>query len=341
LAILVGNYAIVVGASGDLDEYVEKSLEALRIAEKSGDRDLECAIATYVLISHDLSGRVREGLALFESGLGEPPAGRSIGPEVTGFYPDVGRAVARSELLLCAGQVREGLAEWARAERLALEHDDRIFLAIIYFTAFFFPEFLGSDAPVLAHARRALEIAEPIGDAFGVNLAWVGIGIGHSFVGEWQEARAALERALALMRAQRAGLFFEARALTYLARVELRLGEIEQARSTIEAAVRAGQEHHTRIWHIQAHLERARILREIDGTNGIDEASLSLGAAERLIEETGAEGLRPQVHEERGRLAHLRGDTCERDRELAEAHRLYVAIGATGHAERLAKESRP
>jgi hypothetical protein len=285
-----------------------------------------------------LSGRVREGLALFELGLGELPAGRTIGPEVTGWYPEVARAVARSELLLYAGRVREGLSERARAEHLALERDDRIFVAIIYFTSFLIPEFVGSPAPVLAHARRALEISEPIGYAFGVNLAWVGIGIGHSLVGEWQEARSALERGLELMRAQRAGLFFESRALTHLARAELRLGEVERARATIEAAVHAGQERHTRLWEIQAHLERARILREIDESGGIDEASLSLDAAKRLIEETGAESLRPQVHEERGRLAHLHGNTATRDRELAEAHRLYVAIGADGHAARLAKE---
>src|SRR5262249_113585 len=132
--------------------------------------------------------------------------------------------------------------------------------------------------------------------------------------------------------------FSEAQALTHLARVKLRLGEVEQARFTINAAVRAGQEHNMRVFEIFAHLERARILREIDGPGGIEEASLSLDAAERHIEETGAESLRPQVHEERGRLAHLRGDTATHERELAEAHRLYVAIGADGHGARLAKE---
>jgi tetratricopeptide (TPR) repeat protein len=190
----------------------------------------------------------------------------------------------------------------------------------------------------LAHGRRALEIAEPIGDAFGVNLAWAAIGIGHSLRGEWHEARPALERALQLMREQRTGLFYEAYTLTHRARVELRLGDVEQARSTIEEAVRVGKEHHTRAWEIQAHLERARVLRELDGSNGIEEASHSLGAAERLIEETGAESFRPQLHEEHGRLADLHGDIAARDRELAKAHRLYAAIGATGHAERLAKE---
>jgi adenylate cyclase len=338
LAILVGNYGVFVGTQGRVDEYVEKSLEALRIAEECGDRDLQCAIGTTVLFSHGLSGRIRDGLAICESGLGELFARRNVGPEVIGYYPDAAGAISRSFLLLHAGRVREGHAEWERAKRLAFEHDDRSVLAIIHYNAAVIAEFVGSDLRVLEHARRAFEIADPIGDTFSINMAWIGIGIGHSFVGEWHEARAALERALALMREQRTSLFFEARTLTYLARVELRLGEIERACTTIEAAVRAGQEHYTRVWELQAHLERARILREIERLEGLEQVSLSLDAAARLIEETGAESLRPQLHEERGRLAHLNGDIAARDRELVEAHRLYVAIGATGHAERLAKE---
>ena len=338
LAILVGNYGVLLGMAGGTDDYVEKSFEALRIAEKSGDRDVQCAVSAFVLLSHCLSGRIREGLALCESGLAGLFAGRKVGPEITGFYPDVARSWARWTLLLYAGRAREALAERVRAEQLALEHDDRVVLSIIYHSSIFIPEIVGSEARVLAHGRQALEIAEPVGDALDVNLAWVAIGIEHSLGGEWREAQTTLKQSLALMREQRSGLFYEPLALTHLTRVELRLGEVDRALSTVEAAIRSGQEHHTRVWETQAHIERARILREIDGSGGVGEANLSLDAAERLIEETGAESLRPHLHEERGRLAELRGDTATRDRELAEAHRLYVAIGADGHAARLAKE---
>src|SRR5262249_22113902 len=52
LAMLIGNYGVIVGTAERADRYVEKSLEALRIAEESGDRDLQCSIATLVLFSH-------------------------------------------------------------------------------------------------------------------------------------------------------------------------------------------------------------------------------------------------------------------------------------------------
>jgi hypothetical protein len=57
-----------------------------------------------------------------------------------------------------------------------------------------------------------------------------------------------------------------------------------------------------------------------------------------LIEETGGRAHEPHVRIERARLAELCGDAAVRDRELREAHRLFVEMGASGHAERLAKE---
>ncbi len=40
----------------------------------------------------------------------------------------------------------------------------------------------------------------------------------------------------------------------------------------------------------------------------------------------------------RSERAHARGDAASRERHLREAHRLYTEMGATGHAERLARE---
>ncbi len=52
----------------------------------------------------------------------------------------------------------------------------------------------------------------------------------------------------------------------------------------------------------------------------------------------GARVYRPQVCEERAELARLRSDEAACTRELREALRLYTEMGATGHAERLARE---
>ena len=52
---------------------------------------------------------------------------------------------------------------------------------------------------------------------------------------------------------------------------------------------------------------------------------------------TGARGT-TEHHEERANVARALGDEAAREHELAVAHRLYAEMGATGHAERLARE---
>jgi primosomal protein N' len=49
-------------------------------------------------------------------------------------------------------------------------------------------------------------------------------------------------------------------------------------------------------------------------------------------------GMQPALHEARGRLAALRGDSSGRERELGEARRMYTEMGAARHAERVDEE---
>ena len=54
-----------------------------------------------------------------------------------------------------------------------------------------------------------------------------------------------------------------------------------------------------------------------------------------------ASGMRvdlPSLFELRAALAERRGNPQEARRRLREAHRLYTEMGASGHAERLARE---
>ncbi|MFQ5698721.1 MAG: hypothetical protein ACE5IL_10620 [Myxococcota bacterium] len=60
--------------------------------------------------------------------------------------------------------------------------------------------------------------------------------------------------------------------------------------------------------------------------------------AQALVEETGGRSVEPQIHEERARVAAMRDDADGARRTLQHAYALYVEIGATGHAERLARE---
>ncbi len=67
-------------------------------------------------------------------------------------------------------------------------------------------------------------------------------------------------------------------------------------------------------------------------------AEPSLERAAECVEITGARSYLPQIAVERAKLARLEGDEAGRERHLREAHRLYTEIGATGYAERVARE---
>jgi hypothetical protein len=60
--------------------------------------------------------------------------------------------------------------------------------------------------------------------------------------------------------------------------------------------------------------------------------------AEHLVASIEGSALSPRILELRGRLAAAVGDAPSSDPTLREALDLYRAIGATGHAERLARE---
>ena len=68
------------------------------------------------------------------------------------------------------------------------------------------------------------------------------------------------------------------------------------------------------------------------------EIESALERAEHLVASIEGRALSPRILELRGRLAAAVGDAPASDRTLREALDLYRAIGATGHAERLARE---
>jgi hypothetical protein len=63
-----------------------------------------------------------------------------------------------------------------------------------------------------------------------------------------------------------------------------------------------------------------------------------LARAHELAAGTECRILVPVIHETAGLLAEALGDDATRDAERGEALRLYRALGADGHAERLAGE---
>jgi len=77
-----------------------------------------------------------------------------------------------------------------------------------------------------------------------------------------------------------------------------------------------------------------------DGTDraDFDRMESLLDEVDEIVGTTGARLFVPFAMERRATLAALRGDRPERLHLLCETQRLFEGVGATGHAERLAKE---
>lgn len=81
-----------------------------------------------------------------------------------------------------------------------------------------------------------------------------------------------------------------------------------------------------------------RFVARARGATARAEVEQLLEESAAYLEETGTRAWVPLLHEARAELERACGDAAAAERELREAHRLYAEMGATGHAERLARE---
>ena len=337
LAVLVSNYGTVRGSQGHLEEHLERSVEAVRLADKTGDLGVQLALRQPVAFSHALVGKLSEAIRLTEEALdfaGEDPA---LGARELGFSPYVWFLGFRGVLLNSTGQPEEGARDLDRALQLAREHDE---IETLIWTHGGYADlgfFTGDAQMALGHCRRGAKIAEQSGSPYWRAAAYTWLGHAQLLNEEWEDAAGALEKALSLARTRHTVLEIEARMLCHLAQARLGQGRMEEARATALEAVEVARQRHTRWYQCRAEWTLAHVLLRTDGLEGRSaiESALRRGAA--LIEETGAAGFEPFVLLERAELARITGDQAAYRDALREARRLFATIGATVHAERVAR----
>jgi tetratricopeptide (TPR) repeat protein len=196
----------------------------------------------------------------------------------------------------------------------------------------------GDVQGALSAGRRAVEGAEKLGSQLALVNAYHQHGVALGLNGEWEAARDQLQQALEIARANRVWLSMEGDNLAALAEAHLGSGDATRARSTAEEAVRVAQRSETPIFELHAHLACARVLLALDGAAAKDDVEAALERALELVHSTGARSYEPQIYVERARLARILSDAAATLHWGREAHRLFTAMGATGHAEWVAKE---
>jgi class 3 adenylate cyclase/tetratricopeptide (TPR) repeat protein len=327
-----------------LSEAIVAGREALAEADALGDPRSRAGARIFLAYAYYCVGRVREALQLVEQGVEISQSDVGLGKARAGFSPLIWFLLSRPWLKPWLGHLEGAREELERSVRLAREEDDAENLgwalgsALVINAEFSGNLSFGSLGDVRACALEAVETAEKMGSHFSSVTAYEGLGTAQLLHEEWEEAQRFLERALELTRLHHTGLEREAGVLARLARAQLGAGDARRALSTAEKAIALARSRGQAHVELIAEVARARSLVRDRGAEARSAICSALDRAQSLAEDLGLRGCEPQILEARAELARLLGDQAEYQRELREAHHLYVEMGATGHAERLAKE---
>ena len=115
---------------------------------------------------------------------------------------------------------------------------------------------------------------------------------------------------------------------------QLGVGDLRAARRAAEDAITGTS--HSFLHGGESWLALARLRIRTDEAR--DDVEAALVKAAELLHEGGIRIHEPKLHEVRADLARREGDPAAAERELREAHRLFTEMGATGHAERVARK---
>jgi len=337
-AALHGTFGCALGlVGGDSDDYARYSREAVRLADQTGDRGLQIAQRAYLGFGTTFAGLLAEGLESCETACRTLPADPALGAEFTGYSPFLGILMTRAWLLARLGQPDEAMAICDRAEHLARAHGDVEVLTWMQLPRIEVDVLRRDPIAAHRHARSALDSGARSTTPQSVFVGSFALGTAHRLDEAWEDAIAILEEALRMATGGN-NRMFEGRARTELALALLGRGEPDRAELEAQRAVTAAQALHSRYDGAYANVVLAGIqLRGSDAAAPI-RAEQSLARAQALIDETGGRTLQPAVHECRAHLARVRGDAGAADGEIAEARRLYAAMGAAAQVERLSRE---
>jgi class 3 adenylate cyclase/tetratricopeptide (TPR) repeat protein len=259
-------------------------------------------------------------------------------PEATQRAIDQLRAL-RALLYATGGEVAEIHRILVRAEELALGADDRVRLAWVRADQSAQSWVEGANAAAVTAARRALEIAEQVGEIRLRALALFRLGLGLYATGDYVKAANVLRRSVGLLagelRAERIGTAGATSVIAagYLITTLCELGHFDEAelcsRELIATAAEAGD-----VYTIAAaHMARCTlaIAREADVAETLSPLETLLGA----VKAAGALAVAQFIETLMGRARFVKGDTAGSLALLAPKKEYGVVPRA--HAHGLAK----
>jgi adenylate cyclase len=330
---LTGMVALVTGTarvmSGDVSGGLVRWMEAARRGEEASDPDVKVALWNGAHVGLLLIGPLSEALSWEDRQIDVCAGNLECGSAFLGFSALTRIHQIRAAVLARMGRLPDAAVTAQRAIAMVRSRGEPETLCWALAVLPLIAWLNGEDTDTSAAAGEAIRLAEETGDVASLVLALEASALTHLMARRPADAAEACERALAVAREKRSGLFAEASVLAHLAMAHLAAGDQAAAGSDADEAVEVARRQGAWVHECLALLARARVARLGSGTADVVRADLA--AALILVREVGALTYEPFIREEIGRL---HAD----ESELRAAVRLYAEIGATGHARRLEAE---
>jgi class 3 adenylate cyclase/tetratricopeptide (TPR) repeat protein len=335
-ALLLVASALVRAMAGSLQDYPQVAREALQLVEGRTDVAPRLICLLHCVYSHLVTGRLPEASDYVDEALAVRLEDPTQGAVLMGTVPSIFFVLFRGVLSTHMGRLAEASTAVSRGIEQARKHHDQTMLCRGHITACDLAWFLGDAHGALDHGRKGIEIAETIGEYWRVE-AYARVGRALALQAEWAPAVEHLERGLGIAREARTALEWEPLYLGFLAEALLGLGEVERARQTAQEAVEIAERRSNPFLAALGRLALARALMRA-GRDSLSVVETSLANARSVLADLSARAYAPFLHVELARLGGLKGDEGTRQRELREAHRLFLEIGAPIRAAEVAKD---
>jgi class 3 adenylate cyclase/tetratricopeptide (TPR) repeat protein len=315
-----GTYYSYAGKMKEGDALLQQAIDA---ADEIGDVEQGIAARVFQVVSTFVMGPAERSLSIADEALTLLHGVPELRSHAMGYDTQATLFAFRCWGLAYAGRLEEATREAARAVGRARDVDDAGSLSLTQGWASRVAGFVGDAETALAAATRSVEFAEIVGTPNVVGAAYLFLGRAYALKDERDRALETLEVART-----RGGDMMILRLLSGPAHALalLRAGEPERALAAARAMITECRE------------IGAELLCETRAASAREEIEEAIQQAQALASRTGVVARLPWVHQARALLARAVGDDATRERELGEALRLFAEQGATGHAERVARE---
>ena len=337
-AILLSVYAGIKGINdGDFRGMAEMGRNAIALAEESADPAIYITVsgASYGMF---LLGEFRDAIATLDRALELADGDITLGAGLSVGCPYAYALIFKGGYLANLGELDEATELLDRGTAMAREQGDIETAGWGHMWQTWLANYRGDPDAALANSRQSLEIAEHLGDAFSHIWALSLVGLAEGMQGNWARAVEVLEGATEIARERRTAADNEQYRIAMLAEAYLGVGDGKRAVGLAEEAVKLARERDHRCAVTFVNQRFAKVLLAVFGTRETARIEATLTEALDVARVTSSRIGEAMVLPARAELARQAGDDDAYQRDLADAHRLFVDCGAGGHAERLAGE---